>query len=187
VTDLSDLDFTYPDSPAPNVGAAPRRKCPHPRKDRVRVPEWSADVPESERAIRNISRLQTRCGRCGHAFDPATQRRGRNNKSRGLALQRKVLAAMDLEHIPGNKENHDGRSRGENGLHVAEVKSGLRFNAADYANVVALPAKAGQARWLVKVETPGPGRKARVTVTTTLEDWQGLFVEFPREVDDDAA
>jgi hypothetical protein len=152
----------------PNLGAAPARRCPHPRPQRMPLDGggW-------------------RCLRCKHEADPVVVRRNRANNGRGLAIQRKVLAAMDLEHIPGNKENHDGRSRGENGLHVAEVKSGLRFSAADWQNVVALPAKAGQARWLVKVETPGKGRKARVTVTTTLEDWQALFTGRPDGVEDD--
>lgn len=83
---------------------------------------------------------------------------------------------MGLENVPYNAQNLDGRSVGENPLHVAEVKSGKRFSETRYRNIVNIPATAGQARWLVEVETPGPGHKARALVTTTLEDWRALFV-----------
>ena len=109
--------------------------------------------------------------RCGAVRDEATARRNRNNRGRGLAIQRNVLREMGLEHIAGNKPNHDGRSS----AHVAEVKSGARFSETRWDNVTRIPADAGQARWLVEVETPGGGRKARALVTTTLEDWLRLF------------
>ena len=127
-------------------------------------------------------RRATRCDHCGawtgkrHERTCPLAKRGRNNRKRGLDIQRAVLAAMDLENIPYNKPGHDGRSRGENGLHVAEVKSGKQFSGTRYDLIMAVPTTAGQARWLVEVETPGPGHKARVLVTTVLEDWQGLFV-----------
>ena len=122
------------------------------------------------------------CESCGswpgrrHERTCPKAKRGRNNRKRGLSIQRQVLALMDLENIPYNKPHHDGRSRGENGLHVAEVKSGLQFSGKRYELITAIPTRAGQARWLVEVETPGPGHKTRVLVTTVLEDWQDLFV-----------
>ena len=103
-------------------------------------------------------------------------RMGRNNRKRGLTIQRNVLRSMGLENIPYNAPNLDGRSVGENPLHVAEVKSGKRFSETRYLNIVNIPTTAGQVRWLVEVETPGPGHKARALVTTTLQDWQSLFV-----------
>ena len=131
------------------------------------------DVPPSP-AMREDDDWRMGC-RCGTRQDPAATRKGRNNRSRGLSIQRKVLGQMDLENIPYNKPGHDGRSRGENGLHVAEVKSGAQFSGKRHDLITAIPAKGGQARWLVEVETPGPGRTARVLVTTVLSDWQDLF------------
>jgi hypothetical protein len=108
-------------------------------------------------------------------MEPDPSKRGKNNRLRGLAIQRSVLKSMGLEHIPGNGQV-DGRSIGDNALHTAEVKSGGRFNETDWSDIMKLPNDKGQARWLVKVETPGPGKRRRVTVTTVLQDWQGLFV-----------
>jgi hypothetical protein len=70
VKELSSLDFHYPDEPAPNVGAAPRRKCLHPRRDR-----------------RPLEDGGTACGRCGATIDPAKARAGRNNRKRGNAAE----------------------------------------------------------------------------------------------------
>ena len=110
---------------------------------------------------------------CGQVRDESVARRNKNNRSRGLSKQRDVLREMGLEHIPGNKPNHDGRSAG----HVAEVKSGGRFSETRWGFVTNIPATADQARWLVEVESPGPGHTARVLVTTTLDDWLRLFRE----------
>ena len=57
------------DEPAgPRPGAAPARKCLHPRKLR----------------LRDEHLLQT-CGRCGTEMDPARARRGRSARSRGTS------------------------------------------------------------------------------------------------------
>lgn len=149
-----------------------RAKLGAQRKERPHRHKWHQGYDVGDGPVRAV----TACITCNAIKDPAKSRQGRNNRSRGLAIQRKVLAAMDLENIPYNKPGHDGRSRGENGLHVAEVKSGAQFSGRRYELITAIPAKGGQARWLVEVETPGPGKKARVLVTTVIEDWQGLFV-----------
>lgn len=151
---MSELPFDYPDAAAPNP-AAPKPKC--------RRHSWWPS-PTSGGWL---------CTRCGKHKDEAASRRGRLNKNRGLSIQRNVLAKMGLESIPGNGPT-DGRSRGENALFLAEVKSGGRFSETDYRDLAKLPAAAAQARLLVKVETPGPGRKARATVTLPLEDWLAL-------------
>ena len=158
---FADLPFDYP--PTPANPAAPKPKC---RRHRWRVATFSEDSGATWRE-------ETFCERCNLVKNPILSRRGRLNKNRGLGIQRKVLAQMGLDSIPGNGPT-DGRSRGENPLFLAEVKSGGRFSEQDYADMAKLPAKAGQARLLVKVETPGPGRKARATVTMPLEDFLGL-------------
>lgn len=113
------------------------------------------------------------CTTCWKRLDPLASQRGKRNKDRGLTIQRRVLTRMGLDSIPGNGPT-DGRSRGENGLFLAEVKSGGRFSETDYNDMAKLPARAGQVRLLVKVETPGSGRRARATVTMPLEDWLAL-------------
>lgn len=144
----------------PNPAAPPPRKC--------RRHSWVRHTFQPEGGgIVDI------CSNCEAVKNPVLSKKNKNNKDRGLAIQRKVLALMGLDSIPGNGPT-DGRSRGENGLFLAEVKSGGRFSETDYNDMVKMPAKAGQTRLLVKVETPGPGRKARATVTMPLPDWLQL-------------
>jgi len=157
---MTDLPFDY--EPTPPNPAAPKPKCR--KHDWVRNDQWNGGL--SAPPI-------IQCVRCNAIKNPVLSKQNKNNKDRGLAIQRRVLTRMGLDSIPGNGPT-DGRSRGENGLFLAEVKSGQRFSEADYGDMVKLPAKAGQVRLLVKVETPGPGRKARATVTMPIEDWLSL-------------
>ena len=161
---LDEPDLFVPLTPA--NPAAPKPKC--------RRHDWMK-MRDSERGFEDPPRAVewTECLRCGAIRDAVRQKRGRNNKYRGLSIQRRVLDRMGLDSIPGNGPT-DGRSRGESALFLAEVKSGGRFSETDYGDMVKLPAQAGQVRLLVKVETPGPGRKARATVTMPLEDWLSL-------------
>ena len=173
---MSDLPFDY--EPTPANPAAPKPKCRRHTRELIHVgstepdPLWAPCIAPCSLCLSGDAPI-IGCDRCGHVKNPALSRRGRLNKNRGLGIQRKVLASMGLDSIPGNGPT-DGRSRGENPLFLAEVKSGGRFSEMDYLDMAKLPAKAGQARLLVKVETPGPGRKARATVTMPLEDFLSL-------------
>lgn len=131
------------------------RKCPRHRWVRVRDRDLRYDE----------------CDHCGKVKDQVTSKRNRRNKHRGLDIQRQILAEMGIEHIPGNKPNHDGRAP----THVAEVKSGGRFSETRYRNIVDIPRDAEQTRWLIECETPGAGHKRRVIVSTVLEDWLDRF------------
>ena len=158
--EMRELQAFVPLTPA--NPAAPKPKCR--RHEWVRNDQWDGGPTPT---------TITQCVRCNAIKNPALSKQNKNNKDRGLAIQRRVLALMGLDSIPGNGPT-DGRSRGENPLFLAEVKSGMRFNGVDYADMAKLPAQAGQVRLLVKVETPGTGHKARATVTMPLEDWLSL-------------
>lgn len=76
MTTLDDRDlFDAPDGPRP--GAAPARKCRHPRRARFAVPQsprYEADGGEIAAAT---------CSLCGHNFYRGASRRSRNNRKRG--------------------------------------------------------------------------------------------------------
>ncbi len=146
-----DLPFDYGDTPA-NLGAAPARGCTRHR--------WGTVTLEPGQAI-------VACLRCDRPKDEAKSRAGKNSRSRGLGIQRATLRRMGLRHIPGSQ-----LLDGENEAFTCEVKSGGRFNAADYHEITKQRAVSGtRMPLLVKVETPGGGRRARGTVTVDLDDW----------------
>jgi hypothetical protein len=153
--DLDAMPFTTPTDP--NLGA------PEPRKCRRHV--WMLD-PSSVEAGVPTTWYCSRPG-CGVVQDKAKSRAGKNNRGRGLSIQRDTLRRMGLRHIPGSQ-----LLDGDNEAFTAEVKSGLRFSQADWHELAKQSAVSGtRMRLLVKVETPGGGRKARGTVTVDLDDW----------------
>jgi hypothetical protein len=161
VKELSDLDFHYPDAPAPNVGAAPRRKCRHPKQ------------------ARSFSDA-TVCLLCGTVIDPARALRGRRSRNRGNAIEREIAAKLGLRRV-GQYGGADD-VRGE--LFAAQVKSGGRFPETFYRWLKAVPVDAGQTPLLVVTDAPGPGHKRRALVIVDLTDWAALH---GRETEVDAA
>jgi hypothetical protein len=153
VKEFSALDFHYPDEPAPNVGAAPRRKCLHPRRDR-----------------RPLEDGGTACGRCGADIDPVRARRGRNSRNRGNAIEREVAAKLGLRRV-GQFGGPDD-VRGD--LFAAQVKSGGRFPETFWRWLQAVPVDAGQTPLLVVTDAPGPGHRRRAVVILDLEHWAQL-------------
>jgi hypothetical protein len=158
VTDLSDLDFTYPDAPAPNVGAAPRRKC--------RRHEW---VTHREAEV-GPWQTYTQCRRCQKRQDAAVSRRGRNNRSRGNAIEREVAAKLGLRRVGqfGTPTDVEGEWL------VVQVKSGGAFPERLWKWLQALNANANQTRAVVITDAPGPGHKRRALVVVDLDDWAAL-------------
>jgi len=107
------------------------------------------------------------CLRCTKVKDPATARRGKNNRSRGLTIQRAVLAEVGMEHIPGN-----GPADGRDSQFVAEVKSGPSwYSVRVEAELDNLPTAGNRTPIFVAASTPGPGKgRRRVYVIETLGD-----------------
>jgi hypothetical protein len=157
MTEYDELEFTVPASRvASGKGTVCRRHVWvfHPC---TQHPEGGCSADESN----------WRCGRCQRPKDVAVVRRGKNARERGLSIQRRTLARMGLRHIPGSQ-----LLDGDNDAFTAEVKSGGRFSESDWHEVNKQRAVSGaRMPLLVKVETPGAGRRARGTVTVDLDDW----------------
>ena len=158
MTDLDDLDLMDATTPAtPNVTT---KKCR--RHDWY---DWS-QVP-------GYQLLPMSCRRCGKVKDPAVSRRSRNNKNRGLAIQRKRIEALGGTNLAGNNENLDGI-----GLAFAyESKSGGAFSERVWRWLSGIPTKGNQTGVLIVTETPGPGRKARSYVVVSFDEWRALHGE----------
>lgn len=112
----------------------------------------------------------THCRWCFKVKDPAAIRRGKNNRSRGLAIQREVNRRAGLDNIPYNAENHDGRSA----MFASEVKSGGSFSERYWKWLKGVPAGADQTSILIVADTPGPGTRRRAIVVLDLDDWADL-------------
>lgn len=115
----------------------------------------------------------TECRRCGVMRDIAKSRRSRNNKSRGLAIQRKRIEGLGGTNLAGNNENLDGI-----GLAFAyESKSGGAFSDRIWRWLTGIPTKGDQTGVLIVTETPGPGRRARSYVVVEYDEWKALHGE----------
>ena len=170
MTDLDDLDLMDAQTPAtPNVTT---KRC--------RRHDWS-EMVDMDRLLFSATHSQdwkfTACRRCGKVKDPAVSRRSRNNKNRGLAIQRKRIEALGGTNLAGNNENLDGI-----GLAFAyESKSGGAFSERVWRWLSGIPTKGNQTGVLIVTETPGPGRKARSYVVVSFDEWRALHGETREE------
>ena len=147
----------------PNLGAASQRKC--------RRHEWSHSVTyEGGPDISTITTYTTTCARCGVIRDETTARRGKNNRSRGNAIEREIGKRLGLRRV-GQYGGPDDLS-GE--LFAAQVKSGGAFPERLWSWLKAVPVNAGQTPLLVVTDAPGPGRKRRAVVVLDIDDWLDL-------------
>jgi hypothetical protein len=109
----------------------------------------------------------TRCDRCGRYFDPVSAKRGKNNRSRGNAIEREVGKRLGLRRVGqfGSSVDLDGEWA------VAQVKSGHRYSDTDERDLDAMaPMAHGRTRLLIKVKTPGPGHARRSQVVLRLSE-----------------
>lgn len=117
------------------------------------------------------------CPECGRlkADILAASRRARNNRSRGLAIQREANRKLGVSNIAGNAVNHDGGRHDE--PFATESKSGASFSERYWRWLRAIPAAADQTAVLLVSDTPGPGRKRRTLVVLELGDFIDLHGE----------
>jgi hypothetical protein len=148
-----DLPFYYGETPPPDD--RPPKPCRHPRY---------------LRAI--VDGIET-CMSCGHAFDPLVKRRGRNNRSRGNAIERAVGKELGMRRV-GQYGGPDDLS---GSMFAAQVKSGGSFSERYWAWLKAVPVTADQTPILVVADAPGPGHKRRAMVILELSDWRALHGE----------
>lgn len=115
----------------------------------------------------------TTCMSCGHAFEAAVQRRGRNNRSRGNAIERAVGKELGLRRVG----QYGGPDDLAGAMFAAQVKSGGSFSERYWSWLKAVPVTAGQTPILVVTDAPGPGHKRRALVVLELSDWRALHGE----------
>jgi hypothetical protein len=155
--DLNDYDlFPDPDD---------RHREPKP----CRRHDWGVDANFTVRVSEDTSRVAVavHCLRCAKVRDDAAVRRGKNNKGRGLAIQREVARAVDMENIAGN-----GPADARDARFYAEIKSGPSwYSTRVEAELDNLPTDTGRTPVFIAASTPGPGHgKRRVYTTVTLGD-----------------
>lgn len=118
------------------------------------------------------------CSRCGKPKDEAGSRRGRNNRSRGNAIERDVAKQMGLRRVGHFGGPEDAGTAAD--PFIVQVKSGRSFPERLYRWLRALPSNASQTPLLVITDAPGPGHRRRALVVLTLEDWVALHGDLER-------
>ena len=122
-------------------------------------------------AVDQYDNPQHRCDRCGHVYDPDKAKRGKNNRSRGNAIEREIGKRLGLRRVGqyGGPEDLSGE------LFAVQVKSGGSFPERLWTWLKAVPANAGQTPLLVVTDAPGPGRRRRrAVVVLELDEWIAL-------------
>jgi len=146
---LDDLDWYPPESDLVPVDPKP---CRHFRNRRIPTDGgWT-------------------CGDCGKVTEKSAVRRGRNNRSRGNAIEREVAAKLGLRRVG----QYGGPDDASSEWLICQVKSGGYFPERAWTWLQALPATAAQTRAVVITDTPGPGHRRRAVVIVDLEDWAAL-------------
>jgi hypothetical protein len=152
--DLDALLENQPITPPTLAGTPTARKC--------RRHVWAAG------GINGTADIQ--CLRCGRAQNIALSRRGKNNRSRGNAIEREVAAQLGLRRVGqfGGPDDIKGA------MFAGQVKSGAAFSEKLWRWLKAVPVDASQTAILVITDAPGPGHRRRAVVVVDLADWIGL-------------
>jgi hypothetical protein len=100
------------------------------------------------------------CGRCGHVFDKAKQRKGFQVQRLAKEIERWAAKKLRLHRV-GQYGGQEDLGKASDWAFV-QVKSGPSwFSAKQWREIEALPVVAGKRRALVTVEKPGPGGHRR--------------------------
>lgn len=162
MTDLDDLEWAKPEDDPTRPERTPRGCRRH---------EWVSIVQTGEPGTYDHISLP-RCARCGKDRNAEGSRRGKNNRARGLSIQREVNRKLGVSNIAGNAQNHDGGRYDE--PFVTESKSGAAFSDRYWRWLKGIPASATQTPILVVADTPGPGVRRRAIVVLDLDDFIDL-------------
>lgn len=155
---MTDLPFRY-DPPPPEPDDRAPRKC--------RRHVWQTIVSVTDMDFGSIG---FRCAKCSRIRNDAATRRGKNNRSRGNAIERAVGKELGLRRVGqyGGPEDLSGLA------FAAQVKSGGAFSERYWQWLKAVPTTANQTPILVVTDAPGPGHKRRAVVVLDLADWRAL-------------
>ena len=134
---------------------------------------WTTSTNDAEPIIVQ----QIECSRCGKVKDEAASRRARNNRKRGLRIQRDRVTTLGGRNLAGNSPNLDGVGA----LFRYEHKSGAAFPERAWRWLKGIPLLAGQVGVLIVTDTPGAGHRARSVVVVDYDDWKALHQETTSE------
>ena len=115
----------------------------------------------------------TVCARCGRIRDAIASRKGRNNRSRGNAIEREVARQLGMRRVG----QYGGPTDVQGELFGVQVKSGGAYPERLHNWLKAVPVTSGQVALLVVTDAPGPGHKRRALVVLDLTDWIALHGE----------
>lgn len=155
--DMQKLDAMLADAELapPTLNVATERKC---RRHR-----WGIPIGGPRTGV-------VLCERCDAVRDLARSRRGKNNRSRGNAIEREVAAKLGLRRVG----QYGGADDVRGALFAGQVKSGLSFPERLWTWLKAVPVDAGQTPILIVTDAPGPGNRRRAVVVVELSDWISL-------------
>jgi len=100
-------------------------------------------------------------------------RRGRNNRSRGNAIERWVCEVLGIKRVGMFGGKADGGAHDD--WIVVQVKSGKSYPERLDSLLNSIPARAGQLRAVVNTDAPGAGTKRRAMITMSLDDFIAWF------------
>jgi hypothetical protein len=113
------------------------------------------------------------CERCGRPWVAAVVKRGRNNRSRGNAIEREIAHKLGLKRVGQYGGAED--AGGADDAFLASVKSGNGYFSERYwAQLKRLPVRGQQTAILVVTDAPGPGHPRRAYVVVELSEWIAL-------------
>lgn len=164
---MAAIDAALADAPiaAPSLTGAVGR----PAKCR-RHPGWRLDQYADADGQSRVLNAREVCVRCGAIRNPITSRRGKNNRSRGNAIEREVAAKLGLRRVG----QYGGPDDIRGAMFAGQVKSGMAFPEKLWRWLRAVPVDAGQTAILVLTDAPGPGNRRRALVVVELADWIAL-------------
>ena len=162
---MTDLDAMPFGQAAGEVVVVTPKKC--------RRHEWGATFVVDQ-ATGKLLEQPRRCSRCGSVRDEEAARRGRNNRSRGKAAERREMRLAGVHTGNANKAD-DGLSVDGMFAFQAKQRATATFPGWQAAELDKLRfAHAGKVPVLVVVEAPGRGRKPRKLAVLEWADWLAL-------------
>lgn len=153
-------DIPWGDSPPERIETATPRKCNHRGAKRV----WKNISPEGVDPVHAET-----CDRCGHVFNPEAQKRGKSSNRIAKDIERWVGKVLRLTRVGQYGGQEDLGTQDE--WAFVQVKSGRQwFLPKMYAEIEALPQRAGRRRALVVADKPGSGGRRRAMWVEIIEE-----------------
>jgi hypothetical protein len=141
------------------------RKCRHLADKSLRTPVFDSTTGDVQGYL---------CPRCSSFVSTESTRRGRNNRSRGNAIERWVCNLLGIKRVGMYGAAEDGGAADD--PWVVQVKSGGYFTERYWTELKRLTVQGQQTALLVVTDTPGAGHRRRAYVVMDIEDFIALHV-----------